>query len=106
MTDHAREKELSDPPSPAPRQTADETGWQPIETAPKDGMPFRVFAPSLLDADFNPSGSAEACYDPERIIAAKWDGQHDVWVTVFVDDATHWMPLPDPPALPTPREDR
>lgn len=71
--------------------------WQPIETAPKDGTPFRVYAPSLIDLDFNPGGSAEAVYDPERIIAAKWDGQHDVWATVFVDDATDWMPLPPPP---------
>jgi hypothetical protein len=72
--------------------------WQTIDTAPKDGTPFRVYAPSLVDLDFNPGGSAEACYDPERIIAAKWDGQHDMWGTVFVDDATHWMKLPEPPA--------
>lgn len=74
--------------------------WQPISTAPKDGTAFRAYGPSLVHPDFNPWGSVEAVFDGERFIGAEWDGQHDIWNTVFLDGrATHWMPLPDPPQI-------
>jgi hypothetical protein len=73
--------------------------WQPMETAPKDGTPFRAYGPSLLHEDFNPWASVEACFDGERFVGAVWDGQHDVWRTDFIE-FTHWMPLPEPPKEP------
>lgn len=74
--------------------------WRDIATAPQDGSAFRAYSPSLIHADFNPWGSVEACFDGERFIGAEWDGQHDIWNTVFLDGrATHWMPLPEPPTV-------
>ena len=68
-----------------------ETKWQPIETAPKDGV-----AKLLIDAD--------------EVQVVGWYGKHNHvpiygWIRPIelygeeVDgfDPTHWMPLPDPP---------
>ena len=81
--------------------------WRPIETLrPIDnysvaGFGFRIFAPSLINLDFNPSGTAEATLEDDwehsQIWAAKWNGSQDCYDTVEVTDATHWMPLPPPP---------
>jgi hypothetical protein len=71
--------------------------WQPISTNPKDGSAFRAYAPELVDVDFNPGGSVEACFDGERFVGAVWDGCFDAWNTVPITP-THWMPLPDPPS--------
>lgn len=84
--------------------------WRPIDTLfmmridhPWVTTGFRIFAPSLIDADFNQSGTAEAarlCNDPNSaIVAAKWNDEQDCWDTVEVRDATHWMPFPDPPKI-------
>lgn len=64
------------------------TGWQPIETAPKDGTSVLVF------------WSSDAC------MAVMWkeldrDGKY-AWFGVVErqpddDLPTHWMPLPPPP---------
>ena len=62
--------------------------WQPIETAPKDGS--RII---LTDGGF--------------VDAAEWDG-YEGWIVNVESssgfnyynkfyDATHWMPLPQPP---------
>ena len=72
------------------------SAWQPISTAPKDGSAFRAYGLTLIDADFNPYGSVEACFDGERFIGAAWDGQFDCWNTVPIE-FTHWMPLPPGP---------
>ena len=60
------------------------SGWQPIETAPKDGT--RV----ILGNPNNPYGEWPFMGEFD---AGKWrihiDGQ-----TI---DPTHWMPLPEPP---------
>jgi hypothetical protein len=78
-----------------PRRTAEP--WRPIETADKYGPPIRAYAIELIDADFNPSGSVEACWaDDIGWIGAVWDGQHDVWGTRPITP-TYWMPLPTPP---------
>lgn len=71
--------------------------WQPIETAPRDGTPFRAYAEDLIHEDFNPGGSVEAIFEGDGgFIGAVWDGQFDIWNTVSIVP-THWMPLPDPP---------
>jgi len=56
-------------------------GWQPIETAPKDGRSVLV-----ADAKYKTIGINFWCnYEND------WDRESDlVW-------PTHWMPLPEPP---------
>jgi hypothetical protein len=88
-------------------------GWQPIETAPKDGTPVLVWEP-------------EACstgWETTRVKIAVWfdvddpDPPHDYrpgWryaTGEFRDDGAYleeepayWMPLPQPPDPPAPRE--
>jgi len=68
-------------------------GWQPIETAPKDGRQILAFRP------------AAPAYGDEQIVicrttAAKnfaWDGGDNY--TDRANTATHWQPLPPPPAI-------
>ena len=69
----------------------DNNGWQPIETAPRDGTPIL----SCVEGD------------PEPVIAwwDKWE-YGCYWKTLneyYAMDRgripTHWMPLPQPPAL-------
>jgi hypothetical protein len=77
----------------------DRTGWQPIETAPRDGSWFVI-----VDRD----GHCEAGrYDPprhtryvavgdglfraEEVVTYEWDGFNNF------HRATHWVPLPEPP---------
>lgn len=69
--------------------------WQPIETAPKDGVTI-------------------ICWDGLRVDMWRWDKQqHNTrpkpyWARVGLwrarDDRscqpTHWMPLPEPPTTP------
>ena len=73
---------------PAPFQACH--GWQPIETAPKDG---RVI---MLASEFGAIGHGW------------WDDpapEHACWITYQIGrfpnpmppDFTHWMPLPAPP---------
>lgn len=63
-------------------------GWQPIETAPKDGREVLVIA-----GQQSPSG---------RYFTAYWDDFHDGWyyrAQGFVPKPTHWMPLPPLPQI-------
>ncbi len=65
-------------------------GWQPIATGPTDGTSVLVW-----DSDF-------------QYVASVW--WHEDGVPVWFNGdvrvyATHWMPLPAAPALPTPPED-
>lgn len=76
------------------------SGWQPIETAPKDGTPVIAYAAALVHADFNPSGSVEAYWqDDEGWIGATWCAEHDNWHEKVIWP-THWMPKPAPPVDP------
>lgn len=77
---------VPNPVSP-PGETAArrDPGWQPIETAPKDR--------DVTVSDGNSVGSGEWC-DCEGghwIIYGGWPHT--------IDEPTHWMPLPSPPAL-------
>ena len=66
---------------------AQEAGWQPIETAPRDGS------------------SIIACtneYDEPLILRWFMVNGHETWRDWDADgyiNVTHWMPLPEPPAL-------
>lgn len=67
--------------------------WQPIETAPRDGTPIRLRwqgEPPLSGDD-----------TPDMQVVARWNGSHFVSVDdvgMKCKNATHWMPLPAPPA--------
>lgn len=70
--------------------------WQSIETAPKDGTHILIYGV----ADQSP-------WEP-LVYVVKWDlwpdGVNGQWLEAAGDgfytfEATHWMPLPTPPAL-------
>ena len=68
----------------APPAPAIPAGWQPIETAPKNG---RI----LISRVGHP-----------WVFAAEWSERHRHWATGpslmdFFANPTHWMPLPQPP---------
>ena len=60
-------------------------GWQPIETAPKDGRNVLLFCPRAQDYGYNGirlTWRKDGC----------WQGANNsLW------PPTHWMPLPEPP---------
>ncbi len=69
--------------------------WQPIETAPKDGRSILLGGGLWDDEDVS-----------EVIGLAHWDEKSKGWlvacheggyVCAWYTDATHWMPLPEPP---------
>ena len=64
-----------------------ETGWRPIDTAPRTGKPLLGFVPSYYQ------GSGGIC-------VIVWDeGDGEWWDNqAFKTEPTHWMPLPPPPA--------
>lgn len=97
------------------------SGWQPIETAPKDGSPVLLCRPPHSDAhalhrwaslipaawcayidedDVEQSESGFVTpdelffnpYDPAEYQRAINDGDH-----YLIENATHWRPLPSPP---------
>jgi hypothetical protein len=62
--------------------------WQPIETAPKDGINILVVDARVREL------WAVASWDADEPSTAKWctlDGAY------HQDRFTHWMPLPSPP---------
>jgi hypothetical protein len=60
----------------------DTTGWQPIETAPRDGTKFLCWVP-------------RGPY--EGISINRWKEGY-WWCTSRANPPTHWMPLPEPPS--------
>lgn len=72
-------------PSRIQSQCCGMQGWQPMETAPKDGTEVLVFSKY------------------EDIVIAKWaewggrDGGWIVGMEYAVSSPTHWMSLPEPP---------
>lgn len=67
-----------------PREDA---GWQPIETAPKDGTRFLAVSRS---------GSQRVdWFDTSK--QGTWNGRSQFWQERPKDRYTHWMPLPAAP---------
>ncbi len=79
--------------------------WQPMETAPRDGTPFFIFAADgrigIAFAEpreyeglaFFSSGSAVVGPDPHD------NGRTNISMSGhYYETATHWLPLPEPPA--------
>jgi len=73
--------------------------WQPIETAPKDGTWVLVFGSISDEGDERTTAVAQYTDDLNgRKTRGHWqfawyDGGYHGWV----GNATHWMPLPEPP---------
>jgi hypothetical protein len=79
--------------------------WQPIETAPRDGTHIWLFYPEARGGE-DYSGIVEACWPT-------WDDHDPTWRGPYSDglectlrhctnvsgEPTHWMPLPEPPAI-------
>lgn len=61
--------------------------WQPIDTAPKDGTWFVAWDPLL---NVNGGGPFICAYDSS--LKQFFD------VSAGIEEPTHWMPLPPPPA--------
>ncbi len=82
-------------------QVQDVAGWQPIETAPKDGTPVILWTVWVGD---------EISPDPfSEVQIGYWDHGNDLpeshdfsrrpeWVVQRIGEPTHWMPLPAAPA--------
>lgn len=73
-------------------------GWQPMETAPKDGTQFlmlgdpkRYGRPIWIDRWWGVN------YDGEQVVTPRWEnaGHHNPPASLL-----GWMPLPAPPASP------
>lgn len=62
-------------------------GWQPIETAPKDGTRVKLRFATGLDEE----GTFRTTYGGEWHVKSF---THLPWA----NEPTHWMPLPEPPA--------
>ena len=67
------------------------TGWQPIETAPKDGTPILVLE--------RYSSMRNGPIDRHYIEIARWDNgwRIDAFAPPMDKDPTHWVFLPEPP---------
>lgn len=75
------------------------TEWQPIETAPKDGTEILIFTTRGIAH----VGWSKYCgaYLESGESSGGWDvcwNNSDGWNDPEFPDATHWMPLPAPPA--------
>lgn len=72
---------------------ADARGWQPIETAPKDGSSVML---AREDDDF--SWVCEGHWDRAGLHSG-WYAANTHWTDATGDalDPTHWQPLPAPP---------
>ena len=74
--------------------------WQPIETAPRDGITILIFGkPNNLTIDEN----TLVTFAKAAAYTAAWDEIDEAfclsggsWLGPFVEP-THWMPLPTPP---------
>lgn len=86
------------------RLRAEASGWQPIETAPKDGSWVLLSGGRQSDPTWYDQGdvtwpSAAVCRWCDEFESWKmgvvWDGD----LRSNYDDPTHWIPLPAPPAV-------
>jgi len=70
-------------------------GWQPIETAPKDGTPILIYSGLRVDV---PRGHVD---HEKSIYISSFDGDWWIWDGNFgaeyAYEPTHWMNLPESP---------
>lgn len=90
-----------------------ETGWQPIETAPKDGTEVIGVFSNDYGYQSTPTvygpwtmawrhGEWQSSWDEAQVV----ESMSDFGTTMKSLDLepTHWMPLPAPPALTTEKQ--
>jgi len=81
-----------------------EMRWQPIESAPKDGRALLLYDPEHDDSDDGFGHALDGHWADTtgpgvgEWQAAVWCNSCTEWHTKAVNP-THWMPLPNPPAL-------
>jgi len=81
--------------------TNTQEGWQPIETAPKDGtVILGVQFLNYLGGGAFPIGATMMWEGgPGRVMKGCWAYTgHIVQIVTDEDQPTHWMPLPPPPS--------
>jgi len=72
-------------------------GWQPIETAPKDGTMIWVYGMCQKPiASSKPIKESQLVMVPASFEIAMWIS-HCATYTFLTNALTHWMPLPEPP---------
>ena len=72
--------------------------WRPIETAPKDGTWFLATNKAWSIGSI---GSPPSCWMLCRWDGTEWEAGPERITTLngkWIEDPTHWMPLPEPPA--------
>ena len=80
--------------------------WQDISTAPRDGTLVLVYGPWAceISGPAEPAMTTASWTDRTDYVGYNWyvecTGYAAAWVA-----ATHWMPLPNPPAPPPERGD-
>lgn len=79
-------------------------GWQPIETAPRDGTVIDLWHDELGRTPDCKWGLPEhCCGEAGQYCDSEWHSLKEDWVSTtfneMLDDLayTHWMPLPAPP---------
>jgi hypothetical protein len=75
------------------------TDWQPIDTAPKDGT--RVLICTARGFVTDARWSESACFGGQERDRPGWQMHYcddDPWYSEATENATHWMPLPEPPS--------
>ena len=101
--------------SAAPPAPNNPEGWQPIETAPRDGTEILGAFFGQPWADSHRTGIVVKCWwQPqfEAFISAARimslapgytfdDGETERYHSAFIEKVSHWMPLPSPPAPKT-----
>lgn len=89
-------------------------GWQPIETAPRDGTPIDVWVEAadpalrsrITDVEWRRPTDSEWWVHGGDTIETDEATWHDCFGPLGrIEQPTHWMPLPNPPASPTPQSD-
>jgi len=74
--------------------------WQPIDTAPKDGTVLLLY-----DAGDDIPGKPVIMVGYYNKLRQEQKFYRSAWMPVYIDhiqlSPSHWMPLPDPPDMPT-----
>lgn len=79
------------------------SGWQDVETAPKDGTYILVFCPDAAEITRIMICAFEMTAHPDD--AGDWyELNADTRPSPLDVEITHWMPLPEPPAAAEPAE--
>ena len=77
-------------------KAAEQSAWQPIETAPKDGTLIHIYVLKQKINDFakwSSTAVVRGCTEYCGTVGTFYNSQ----TGTAYPDATHWRPLPEPP---------